>query len=145
MWNYKNSGFLIVPCVTPTVALDVWEHFSACLESTGVIKYKFSKAIEMSLHLVYSHFSVLNRWGVIRILVRISETRMRYRNDSHVFACKIVSTWNNFACKNVRNITITYSGFRNSDENPNNSSPVLDWEMRVYRQPKRNLKDHFTQ
>ena len=31
-----------------------------------------------------------------------------------------------FACKNVRKITITASGFRNSEENPNNSSPVQD-------------------
>ena len=29
-----------------------------------------------------------------------------------------------FACKIVRKITITYSGFKNSDENPNNSLPV---------------------
>ena len=45
----------------------------------------------MSVHLVYSHFSVLNRLGVIRIFVRISEARIRYRNFSHSFACKFVS------------------------------------------------------
>ena len=30
----------------------------------------------------------------------------------------------NIVSKIVRKITITYSGFQNSDENPNNSSPV---------------------
>ena len=31
---------------------------------------------------------------------------------------------NKFACKNVRKITITYSSFRNYDENPSNFSSV---------------------
>ena len=73
------------------MGLDVWEHISPPLESTGVINYKFWKALEMTFHLVHSHFSVLNRWGVIRILVKILEARLRYRNFSRIFACKIFS------------------------------------------------------
>ena len=42
-------------CHFSIVVLDV------SLGSTGVISYKFSKAPEMSFHLVHSHFSVLNR------------------------------------------------------------------------------------
>ena len=45
----------------------------------------------MTFHLVHSHFSVLNRWAVIRILVKIAEARIRYRNFSRIFACKIFS------------------------------------------------------
>ena len=74
------------------MGLDVWEHISPSLESAGVIKYKFWKALEMTFHLVYSHFSVLNRWGLIRILVKISEARIRYRNFSRIFACNFFST-----------------------------------------------------
>ena len=75
----------------PIVGLDVWEHISPSLESTGVISHKFWKALEMTFYLVHSHFSVLNRWTVIRILVKISEARIRYRNFSRIFACKIFS------------------------------------------------------
>ena len=45
----------------------------------------------MTFHLVLSHFSVLNRWGLIWILVKISEARIRYRNFSRIFACKVFS------------------------------------------------------
>ena len=88
---YKNFRILrSFFCNIPIVGLDVWEHFYPSLESTGVINYKFWKALEMT-HLVHSHFSVLNRWAVIRILVKISEARIRYRNFSRIFACKIFS------------------------------------------------------
>ena len=53
-------------CSFPIVGLDVWEHISPSLESTGVVSYKFSKALEVSFHLVHSHFSVL---GVIEELL----------------------------------------------------------------------------
>ena len=78
-------------CNFPIVALDNWDHFSPSLESTGVLSYKFSNALEMSFHLVHSHFSVLNRWADIRILVKIFEARLRYRSFSRIFACKIFS------------------------------------------------------
>ena len=61
------------------VALDVPDHFSLSLESTGVISYKFSKVPEMSFHLVHSQFSVVSRLEVITNLVRISEARICYR------------------------------------------------------------------
>ena len=48
--------------------------------------------------------SVLNRWGVIRILDKISETRIRYRNFSHIFACKfILAGWSILIMKTSRN------------------------------------------
>ena len=89
---YKNFRILrSFLCNFPIVGLDVWEHISSSLKSTGVIIYKFWKALEMTFHLVHSHFSVLNRWAVIRILVKISGASLRYRNLSHIFACKIFS------------------------------------------------------
>ena len=48
-------------CKFPRVGLDVLENISPSLESTGVINYKFWQALEMTFHLVHSHFSVLNR------------------------------------------------------------------------------------
>ena len=46
----------------------------------------------MSFHLEHSHFPNLNRWAVIRILVKISEAKIRYRNFSRIFPCKIFSS-----------------------------------------------------
>ena len=57
--------------------LDVWEQFCPSLESTGVISWKFWKTFKWALIFAHSHFSVLNRWGVIRVLVIIAEARIR--------------------------------------------------------------------
>ena len=58
----------------------------------------------MSSHLVHSHFSVFNRWLVIKIPFTISEARIRYRNFSHFFACKIFSAgWSILIMKTSRN------------------------------------------
>ena len=54
------------------MALGVWGHFLLYLDSTGLIRYKFSNLPKMNFHLVHWHFSVSSRWGVTRILVRIS-------------------------------------------------------------------------
>ena len=107
-WKYDfYTNFRILRsflCNFPIVDLDVWEHISPFLESTGVINYKFWKALEMTFHLVHSHFSVLNRWGLIRILVNISEARIRYQHISSIFACKIFSAGlSNLVMKTSRN------------------------------------------
>ena len=52
-------------------------------------------------------------------------SRFHNRNSS--------TCWNKFSCKTVPKVTITYSGFQNSDENSNKSSPVQDWEMWLYQ------------
>ena len=54
---YKNFRILrSFLCNFPIVGLDVLEHFSLSLESTGVINYKFWKALEMTFHSVHSAF-----------------------------------------------------------------------------------------
>ena len=56
-----ETGLRSFLCNFPIVGLHVLEHISPSLESTGVINYKFWKALELTFHLVHSHFSVLNR------------------------------------------------------------------------------------
>ena len=80
----------------------MFDTFSPSLDSTWVVNYKFWKALEMRFHLLGSNFSVLNRRGVIRILVRISNARINYRIFSHIFECKLISAgWSSHFSRSI--------------------------------------------